>query len=289
MVAKRDGYSEETILLGQMSGLVETLTGQTINVNQPGRGVPRPGDLCGCINDTHCDRTVSQRSLAVISTFLGLPSAVGPPNVAIGANIFNALFRDATQGCAPGTIPFNVANNNVERQKINQLVCIALRAEVNVALLDGSPIAVGAIDVSNIQSRLEDFAYQFYEFKLYHTADLSDPWIDRTPLSYFARPKGEFVLIPPCKWVNRDPSMELSFAGGQFGTGVGTAVDITSAVRSFEGLASISIESLWIPDPNICGSATWPNQVCPKDMIANTPQYSGKIDTAKNLLVALGK
>ena len=289
-MGKRDGYSDETFLIGQMSGLVEQLTGQGVRTNQQGRRVPAPGDLCGCINDTHCDRTVSQRSLSVISTFIGDPSAVGPPNVAIGANMFNELFRDANQGAAPGTISFNVANNNIERQKINQLVLFAVRAQVNVALLDATALAAsGPIDVSRLQKQLEDFAYQYYELKVFHTSDASDPWVDRTPLSYFARPKGDFVLIPPCKWVDRDQSMELSFAGGQFGTGAGNPPDITSSVRSFDGQASISIETLWMPDPNLCGESSWPSQICPKDKIANTPQYAGKIDTAKSLIAALSK
>ena len=289
-MAKRDGgYSEESMIMGQMSGLLSQLTAQGIETNQQGRVVPSRDDLCGCINETHCDRTVSQRSLSVISTFMGRPSAVGPPNIAIGANMFDALFRSALQGAAPGTITFNDANNNTERQKINQLVLFAVRAKVNVLLLDASALTLSAIDVSNLQHQLERMALQYYELKVFHTADTSDPWVDRTPLSYFAPENGDYVIIPPVKWVNRDPSMELSYAGAQFGAGAGFPVDLTSSVRSFEGQASISIETLWMPDPNMCGAPAWPNNICPKDKIANTPQYSGKIDTAKSLLAALGK
>lgn len=281
-------YSEESIILQQISGLVAQATAASIDTNQQGRLVPTPGDLCGCINDTHCDRTVSQRSLSVISTFLGTQSK-GPPNIAIAADIFDELFRDAAQGAAPGTTVFNDANDSTERQKINQLVLFAIRAEVTVTLMDASAVAVGAINVSTIQRQLEDLAYQYYELKVFHTADTSDPWIDRTPLSYFARKKGEFVLIPPVKWVNRDPTMQLGIAGGQFGGGAGAPPSLTSSVRAFEGIASIEIETLWMPDPNVCGNPSWPSRICPMDKIANTPQYTGKIDTARSLLAALAK
>lgn len=280
-------YTEESILIQQMSGLVEQATAASIETNQQGRTVPMPGDLCGCINDTHCDRTVSQRSLSVISNFLGDP--FGTPNIAIADNIFIELFLDSVQGAVPGTITFNDANNSIQRQKINQLVLFAIRAEVNVVLMDASPIAVGAIDVSNLQERLENLAYQYLHLKVFHTADTSDPWIDATPLSYFAREKGDYVLIPPVKWVNRDPTMQLGFAGAAFGTGAGELPEVVSSVRAFEGTASVSIETLWMPDPNMCDAPSWPNRVCDRNMIANTPQYAGKIDTAKALLSALAK
>jgi len=254
---------------------------------QEARQRPRGSGLCECVaNPTHCFRTVSQRSLNVPTTFASNFVAVLGP----GTDIFASLFASAT-GClgvqasgGPGVI-FNNANNQAQRQRINQLVLYAIRAEVVVELMDAEPVAAGSIDVSTVQRRLEDIAYSYLALKVYHTSDRNDPWIDNTSLGYFQRPRGDFLPIPPVKWIERDPAMEILISSPSFVAGVPNAPGAGTpppfiTPRNIEAQASVLIECLFAPDADVCPEI-WAGVLCPPNEIGNTPEYEGQIVTAR--------
>lgn len=296
-MAKRDNgnYREEKAMMaeisGAMAGLNSLMQKSPITPLQQGRiypgGTIDAKDLGSCcINSTHCYRTVSQRSLSVPTRFVGVQNGA-PPNIPAGVDIFNRLFSDTGGSIAlqPGQTElfFNNANTQSQRARVYDLVLIAVRSEVQVMLLDGEPVAVGSIDVSNFQAQVEKLANMLLQLKVYHAADRADPWIDKTNIGYFSRPSGQYQLVPPVMWIDRDPVMSIQVAEPEFIGGLqnlNNAYDgMTSNVRDLEGVANITIECLFVPDPYTCPDL-WPGQLCPRDMIANTPDYKGKIASA---------
>jgi hypothetical protein len=295
-MAKRNGgpYASEKHLINQMSGVMSGLSSM-LQAPQPyplqqGRLLPGGGtvdgkQVCECaINPTHCFRTVSQRSLSTPTRFVSTQEGV--PNITAGTDIFAELFTNI--GGAVFLFPgetekfFNDADVQKDRQRVYDLVLIAIRSEVNVQLMDAEPVAAGAINVSTLQSRLEELALSLIDLKVYHSADRNDPWIDKTNLGYFSRPRGEYVMVPPVMWVDRDPVMSLQMGVPEFTGGAANTsayVGLKNSVRDLEGIAEITVECLYIPDPYTCPDL-WPGQICPRDMVGNTPDYRGKIASA---------
>jgi len=279
---------------------IEQRAGAYIGLSEPRQYPPpyalqegrrsRGDEFCECVvNPTHCFRTVSQRSLNVPTTFAS--AIIVTPNIPAGGLIFGSLFLGVT-GCLGGQLSggpglvFNDANVQAQRQRINQLVLYAIRAEVTVTLIDASPVAAGAIDVSTIQSRVEAMAYDYLALKVYHTADRNDPWIDNTNLGYFHRPKGVFLPIPPVKWIERDPAMEILVTSPTFTAGVNIApgaantAPLLPSPRDLNASATVVVECLFAPDPEVCPEI-WAGMLCPPGEIGNTPGYTGHILTAK--------
>jgi len=298
MPGRNGNYSQEQHILQQAEGVISGVQAMMAKPVQQGRVYPggvrvNGKDLCDCaINPTHCYRTVSQRSLSVPTRFLSAIAAV--PNLPAAADIFAALFYGTASAAlglqVPGTpgVIFNDANVQLQRQRVYNLVLLAIRANVTVLLSDAEPVAVGAINVSTLQSRLEELAMEYINLKVYHSSDRNDPWIDNTNLQFFQREPGDYQLVPPVMWIDRDPAMELNIAvaeGGVAGagSGFGTAPVYTLPLRDLEGVASVTVECLFIPDPYSCPDL-WPGQLCPRDMIGNTPDYSGNIISAKRAI-----
>jgi hypothetical protein len=281
--------------------VLEGLVTGDLGVLQPGRGGPSGASdgnkLCECaINPTHCYRTVSQRSLSVPTRFLSQQRVI-PAGNNFFADLFNSAagaFGTTLTANGPGVI-FNDANVNTERRRIYDMVMIALRASINVKMSDATAVAAGAIDVSSLQTQIEEFAAEYIGFKIYHSADRADPWVDTTQLKYILRPNGgdqgpggPYLLVPPVKWIDRDPAMELVMVGAEKGGAAGSEPWLESNVRDFDGTASITIDALFVPDPDVCPDL-WPGKLCPKENIANTPYYTGKIQSAKRALKSLVK
>jgi hypothetical protein len=254
---------------------------------QPNRAYPASPNsrLCECaINPTHCFRTVSQRGLNVPTRFLSQGQII-----AAGDNLWEYLFFNPATG-AFGPVGVTVqqgvtfldanATGGVfpERSRIYDLVLFALRADVTVLIADAAPFGAGNINVSTLQARLEEAALQYIYFKSYYSSDRSEPWIDRTSLSYFNRPNGEYVLIPPVKYIEREPSCELGIAPAEKGTAA--QLDIQFPNRDVHAQASIIIDALFMPDPNTCPDV-WPGEICPRETIGNTPWYKGVIENAR--------
>jgi hypothetical protein len=280
--------------------VLEGLVTGDLAVLQQGRtypGGPVDGNkLCECaINPTHCFRTVSQRQLSVATRFLSDRRAI-----AAGDDIFSTLFNSASGALGaiavngPGVI-FNDANDNVERRRIYDMVLIAMRASIDVQLTDAFAPAAGSIDIASLQDSVEAFAAEYLSFKVYHSADRADPFVDSTQLKYILRPRGgdrgagsPYLLVPPVKWIDRDPAMEILVSGAEKGAAAGAAPTLQNTVRDMDGTASITIDCLFVPDPEVCPDL-WPGQLCPKESIANTPWYTGKIQSARRQLKSLVK
>jgi hypothetical protein len=265
---------------GVMSGLSSMIQQATPQPLQQGR----PGVLGECVNPTHCYRTVSQRSLSVPTRF----TTFGTRN--LSGTIYNNLMT--TVGGLMGNVSsgirsrtFNSANVQKDRQRVYDLVLIAIRSEINVQLMDEAPIGPGSINIDTLQSRLEELINQTIMLRVFHTADQKDPWIDSTNIGYFQRPRGEYQLVPPVMWTGRDPVMEISVAPPPEFTGGAPSTSFYQGLINFTrtqtvGTAMLTIECLFIPDPYSCPDA-WPGHLCPRDKIGNTPDYTGQIESAR--------
>ena len=276
--------------------VLEGLVNGDLGVMQQGRTYPGRvkgvdgNSLCECaINPTHCFRTVSQRQLSVPTRFLSEHKAIPA-----GDDMFDNLFTsttgalgDLTPGSGRGVV-FNDANVNQERRRIYDMVLIAMRASIDVSIVDAFSPAAGSIDVATLQQNVANFAAEYISFKLYHSADRQDPFVDSTQLAYILRPRGNYLLVPPIKWIDRDPAMELIVDVAEFGGNQGNAPEMINTLRDLEGEASVTIDCLFVPDPEICPDL-WPGELCPRDRIANTPYYSGRIQSARRALKALVK
>jgi hypothetical protein len=267
---------------GSAAGLQHRGSPQAFQMN---RTYPAPANasLCECaINPSHCYRTISQRSLSVVTRFAGAQIS-GPPNFPSGFDIFTSMTISG-QGCIPSAnvqpMVFNDANNATDRRRIYDLVLFAMRASVNVKMLDASVAAVQEVaDVSTLLQELAQTAYDYVKLTTFHTADRQEPWFDCT-LGYLCRPFGQFVLVPPLKWVDRDPAMQLELVPAEYGAGAGGWPSMTATIRPFDGTMSIVVECLYLPDPETCPDI-WPGELCPKESIGNTPWYRGAIETAR--------
>lgn len=287
--------NSEQVILAQMGGIMQGLQAMMPPGGpkplQQGRvingAMPDGADVCGCaINPTHCFRTVSQRSLNVPTRFLSEDLSI-----AAGDDLFDTLFTsingalgDITPGSGSGVV-FNSANGaQAERARVYDLVLIAVRSDITVLLDDATAVGAGAIDVSAVQSRLEELANEFIALKVFHASDPADPWIDHTNLRYFQRPPGQFVLVPPVKFIDRDPYMEIVCDVAEKGGAAGGAPVFTFPARDLQGCACVTVEAIFIPDPSQC-SDLWPGELCPRDTIANTATYKGTISSAIKKIV----
>ena len=226
---------------------------------------------------THCLRTVSQRSLSDPVTFLS--EILHEP---AGADVFARLVTDPVLGALPGVglggtapIVFNNANDPIQRQRINDLVLIGIRAKVSAMAQAGNGGPGSPFNYGRYVKSLENFVKNFVVLRVYHTSDTSDPWIDDTPLRYFDRPSSDFLPVPPVMWKDRDPKMELDVRTADFGGAKGKlpSLEVTDNVLDLQ--LSIIIESLWIPNPKACGNF-WPGSLCPASHVKNLPGYVGK-------------
>ena len=272
----------ESDILEQLSGLLGGLIQQgaqapTIGLQsgyaETGRA---PGSCENAVVPTHCMRTVSQRSLSAPVTFLS-----APVHVAAGANVFLAIISAAT-GCLPGVglggtapIVFHDANVQAQRQRVDELVLIGARAKVAIQATAGTGGAIAPFNIGLYVKSIQDFVKDYVVFRVYHTADANEPWVDSTPLRYLDRPDGEFVAMPPVLWKDRDPRMELDVRVADFGAGAGALPTVQVLGFDLDLQASILFESLWIPNPDYCGSY-WPGQMCPKTHVANAKGYTGR-------------
>ncbi len=236
-----------------------------------------PGDAQCCASLTSCMRSVSQRSLSEQVRFSSEQSTV-----TAGTNILT-LISSLTLGAVPGiglerdSFVFNDSNVNPERARIEDLVLLATRAKIRVWAVDAEPIAAGAINVGDLANELEDIIGDTIHLSLFHTSDDADPWMDQTPLSYFRNDNEDFLPVPPLKWWGRDPRMALSTRAIEFGEdpSIDTGIPLyVSSVRDIDFKLDISIESIWIPDPDICGDF-WPGMICPREHVGLTDYYQG--------------
>lgn len=291
------GYSANTEaqalhVLGQLSGAIEGLVPgagrRSLTALQQGRmtGGGLPDSHCCAVLPTHCFRTVSQRSLSTPVNFTSAQVA-GPPNLPATTDILSGLLTAPGQGALPGLVAngpgiiFNDANVQAQRARIYDLVLIAVRAKVTVTLVDATPnVTQTSLCADELQTRIEEIVSEYTQLKIYHTADRNDPWVDSTPLKYFMRENDEFLPVPPVKWIDRDPAMELNVRGSDFGIGAGALPSFVSSIHDFDGTLNILVESLFIPDPTVCRDY-WPGELCARDMIGNTANYKGGIPTAK--------
>ena len=223
----------------------------------------------------HCLRSVSQRSLSTPNTFLSQLV-----NVAAGADVFAALVT-AASGALPGValggtapIVFNDANDNDQRQRINGLVCIGMRAKVTAQAQAGVGGPGTPFNYGLYARSLENMVKNFVVIRVFHTSDDSDPWVNDTPLRYFDRPPGYFLPIPPVLWRNRDPKMEIDVRPADFGALAGALPSLAVSDNVLDVQLSILVESLWIPNPKACGDF-WPGSLCPADRVKNAPNYKG--------------
>lgn len=289
-------YVEMEILdvLGSMKGAINGLIPGSPGTPtiHPLQGGQMTAPECACVVPTHCFRSVSQRSLNVTTRFASQRVSVVP---GAPGGILTALISDPATGAVPGvdlvndSFVFNDANVQNQRGRINDLVLLALRATVQVEVLDASALAAGNIDLCAFGKYLERMVGRNLYISLFHMADRKDPWMDKTNLGYFMR-DGKFWPVPPLKWINRDPAMALSLRALDFGNdpGAGAGVPLVdSSVRTLDVKLDLDIEAIYIPDPKACGSY-WPGTICPKETIGNTQWYNGGIKTARVVQGARG-
>ena len=225
---------------------------------------------------THCFRTVSQRSLSTPTLFLSQAVAVGA-----GLNITD-LITFGVAGALPGAtatslggaaINFNDGNVQPQRARVDDLVLIGLRSRTTVYVLTNNVVAA-PFDVGSLVESVADFVKNSVVLRIYHTSDVSDPWVDSTPLAYFERPAGEFVAVPPVIWKDRDPKMQIQGRAADFGAAAGAMPNVQVPFNTIAG-ASILIEAIFVPNPDQCGPY-WPGQSCPKNRIKGMSGYVGK-------------
>lgn len=278
-------------VMGQLSGAIEGLIPQQgrrpihpLQQNAIGAG-GAPDLNCCAVVPTHCFRTVSQRSLSTPVKWNSDPITIIPGNnflTSLLTGAGGAMFGAVLNGAG---IVFNDANVQLQRQRVYELVLIAVRARVDITLMDATDIATQTdVNLGKLAKQLSRLASEYINLRIYHTADRNDPWVDDTPLTYFWRENHEFLPVAPVRWIDRDPAMELRLRGADFQAGVFTAVGgLPQQLSSRDVLAActIVVESLFIPDPDVCG-AYWPGELCPPDNIGNRPNFPGfAIPTAK--------
>jgi len=235
-----------------------------------------PGSCENALVPTHCLRTVSQRSLSAPVNFLG-----SPVHIPAGTDVFAALVTAPGTGCLPGVgtggtapIVFHDANVQAQRQRVDELVLWGARAELSVQAQAGLGGAVPFNQGEYVNS-VRDFMLDYIVFRVFHTSDRNEPWVDSTPLRYLHRKPGNFLAMPPVLWKDRDPRMELDVRVADFGAAAGALPTVQLGSIDIDAQASILFETLWIPNPDYCGSY-WPGTICPKKHVANMPGYVGK-------------
>ncbi|GAF93372.1 unnamed protein product, partial [marine sediment metagenome] len=100
-------------------------------------------------------------------------------------------------------------------------------------------------------------------------------WTSWTPLSYWCRPDNLFVPIPWVLWRDRDPAIQLIDRAAEYNWPGGFTPDYPSFINEqadIEYQTTLTIESLWIPRPDVCGPF-WPGELCPPHLVANTPEF----------------
>jgi hypothetical protein len=276
-----NGYDEHelaTEVTGLVGGLVNLLeqpptVGLQSGWAETGRA---PGSCENAIVPTHCMRTVSQRSLSTPNTFMS-----SQVHIAAGADVFDALVTNAGTGALPGVgsggtapIVFNSADIQAQRQRVDELVLIGARAKFAVHLQAGTG-GVTPYNQGQYSNNVRDFLRAFIVFRIFHTADVNEPWVSDTDLWYLDRPDGEFLAMPPVLWKDRDPKMELDVRVADFGAGAGQLPELSVTGVDLDAQLTIIFETLWIPSPDYCGNY-WPGSFCPASHVANTPGYKGR-------------
>lgn len=223
-------------------------------------------------NPVHCLRSASQRSLSTPVTFLSnltlLPA---------GSDLFSFGVTGATgalAGVTSAPINFHDSNDQTERQRIDELVLIAIRSKVAVMLQAGLGGPGTPFDVGSLPVEFAKLINQYVVLRAYSTADTNDPWIGDTPLSFFERPGGEFVPVPPVYWRDRGPKMQLDTRTADKGALAGSLPTFFLSDNAVDLQVSIQVESLWIPRPDVCGSH-WPGEQCPATHVKNADGYKG--------------
>lgn len=267
-------FTKINTLLGGLIAWTNERPAASLQVGYLGKG-GYGGSLENVGVPPHCLRSVSQRSLSTPNSFLSQLVAVPA-----GDDVFAALVTAAT-GALPGVglggtapIIFNDANDNDQRQRINGLVCIGMRAKVTAQAQAGVGGPGTPFNYGLYARSLENFVKQFVVLRVFHTSDDSDPWVNDTPLYYFDRPGGDFLPIPPVLWRNRDPKMELDVRPASFGALAGALPSLAVTDNALDVQLSILVESLWIPSPQECGDF-WPGSLCPANRVKNAPNYKG--------------
>ena len=242
----------------------------------------KKGEACECVaSPTHCFRSASQRSMDTPVTFLGsaevIPPTVDAWPIVVSDPLTGLLQGQGTAGTGAGIV-FHDADNNNQRERIANLVLMAFRASVQVytqwAAVDGA-VPMNPIDLGEWSCSFERAILDFVGLEIYSTSDRSEPWVSWTPLTYFCRPDNLFVPVPWVLWRDRDPACRLIDRVAEQNNGpVGVAQypEIILDNCAYDVQAQITIESLWAPNPEVCGPY-WPGELCPPHLVANTPAF----------------
>jgi len=269
----------------QLDPVLSLQEGFTIGPNSRNRywkpGMQK-GEACECVMPpTHCFRSSSQRSMDTPVTFMSsaelVPATVDAWPVLVQNALTGLLQGQGTTGTGQGVV-FHDADNNAQRERIANLVLMALRAKVTVysqwALVDGV-LPMNPIDLGEWSDSFEQAILDFVGVEVFSTSDRSEPWVSFTPLAYFCRPDNLFVPLPWVLWRDRDPACRLIDRPAEQNNGpIGVAeypeIRLDNATLDYQ--AFITIESLWIPNPDVCGPY-WPGELCPPHLVANTPSF----------------
>ena len=239
---------------------------------------PSPGKA---IPPAQCWRTVSQRTLSHPIAWLGaplIPAPGGNPYVATmqALELPSEALVDRNSTDTDQIVQFYDNNSDTERGRIEGLVLIGIRAHMVVAQAGFEDIFSGPSRRNNAWSRaIPAFAEHYLSFRITHTVGRTDPWVNDTPMIYIARPDRHFVTVPPliwsarnvhAEWINRVPDFQPS------GDESPTLAVLSANVIDYPATASLLVEGLFVPDPDICPDL-WPGMWCPPQAIRGHRQY----------------
>lgn len=257
---------------GMLGGLVQQMHEDAVMPLQSGfigRNTGKTAaDACECAITTvqSCYRSSSQRSL---STPYRLQS--DPVIVAAGADIFTGLLVTLF-GLGLPTVEIYNANNNVDRQRIQDLVLIGFRIRPNISAVPNG--AVDSHDTRGMETVLRRWLGMFAKVEIFHSADTRDPWVFDTLWSYFDRENSGqeiFLPIPPVRWRGRDAKVQLSVRPADFSApaagGGGYPQGVNGVSQAVVAWSEVEVETLWILDPDICGQY-WPGELCAPELVS---------------------
>lgn len=264
--------------VGVLSGLQKRMYAPVPYQVSPGLD-SSPVRYAQCSCQTHCYRSVSQRTLSVPRRFC-VSIDVGA-SVDLIAPIMTALGIVAGNLTAPGTGPiFYDANNGIERQQIEDLVWIATRTYCCTNVVQTVPPDPGGgvgdvaslTDWDGLNAALCCYILAQVGISWFWSSDRRSPIVDFTNLGYFSRPTGEFVPQPATQWTDRDQAAFL-LANNSFNDQANLCSLNGPPVPSHVDLM-IVIEGLWITNPYVCGD-DWPGSLCGPSKVIGANQGKG--------------
>ena len=264
--------------VGVLSGLQKRMYAPVPYQVSPGLD-SSPVRYAQCSCQTHCYRSVSQRKLSVTRRFC--VSLDTTASLDLIDPIVTALAIVPGNLTNPGTGPiFFNANDNVERQEIEDLVWIATRTycctnwvQTDPPDPNGNLGAVASLtDWDGLNASICCYLLAQLGISWFWSSDRRSPIVDFTTLGYFSRPSGDFVPQPATQWTDRDQAAFLLAQNSFNDQDELCALNAPPVDGHVDVL--IAIEALWITNPYVCGD-DWPGSLCGPSKVIGANQGKG--------------